>query len=1799
MGQNFIFLILQPKSETTSESSSQKKRKVLKKRVKVAIPKISDFKTFLDSKLKELENETKESESVSLSESILEKVEESASKESKTTTRRTLRKRELNQSCDKKSVDSDKNKESPIEKLPKFAKSKTGHTSESDNLQSGSNPLEPITDQPIQNETKVPLLHQNLIVEGKRRWKPSFKIQDKLESPQNRHKRSLSLDTASLTSQNSETETTVKPEIPTKQYNVSEDEKISSQSSETDGLQKSVQHYANAMSEGKENKDSGDSKQIQRILQSQWKGRLKKEERTRSVTETPTTKVQPEPKKVLLRESVLDDTAKKSTTFTKFYELDETAVAKLKKSSGVEKLCEQIQKCLRGTGSVPELIRDFERKLTNPIGCAFVEKDQLGSSSKHEGNIVCGVCGNIKYYKDVRNSRKYGTFSCEPCHSFLLTTISRRVCPKFVCLGEDGTCFVPPEGDKDKKKRRNSGNGRCQACWLFLSLLGCDFGTNIYNKLKNLLPDKLRADLTKRTKAGFRSGEILECTRKFLLSQPLTEKENQCQNSDASSINSDEILADVKKSDRRTVVHEKLSNGWAKKAVKRTKGVLAGKWDVYLLTPDMKILRSQHDLKIYIAKSGAIVDSNVINFTLPKKTTLMENRLTELTPDQKEKEVSTDQPGSETKNQKNPVKSSEVDVILSTSATIKQRLPKENISSTSDKSEETSESAKNMDNMNTNKSVQSFKSNESTTSVRTSKRESKTPSKFADFTSHKSPKPSSKPKSIEETVSNNPPPERHPTPVKEQDFHVISSLAMDKITTKKSPVQSVVLSNQRKPSPIINQESPNCEQIRDMSESTKSQTIKLPSQRITPEKRRLSSDTTQRYKCEECDKNFKKKSHLDEHMLIHSGEKPFKCEKCGWSFRRKDKMKKHMENCNYVNRESEFSAFLRPGNRRSSSGVTKVVQGIITANEGSSRWQSGIYICDVCQKDCGYKQNLLFHMKRHEKYGETSNSKQNSAAENSEEILAKRGRGRPRKSTMEEDKELNFEGIFQPGGSNDTAIGTLITARSSRVSYKPLVIEEHLDNSELNIEDNSNTSFEKFEEATSPDSAQNKTKWRGGVPPSYWVWGRYICEVCKKDCGYANNLGLHRKRSHNLSYRQEKLGYNGEIERGSRVKDAPETLKRKHSKVFEKKDDSLIIAPEGKRTITKAMPCFECVACKNDDCRDCKWCHDKKKYGGPGKLNKRCITRRCTQPKIVEMVDHMKSRPIKMVKIDKPNGESSFHHQFLSTPVRTTYLQSGGLVKAMPCRNCSACVMDDCGECKFCLDKRKFGGPGKMNKRCKMKQCLTPKELGAPSTVPSTYIRKQPDFISSKFLSSTDETSVLDANMSFDDDTNISSRADTPNLPDHKASLENFIEMGLEELEEPNFIKNIEFDEFGINRANKLIEKSKCQTLQTSLKTIPVTSDKLSPSKCSIAVDFWEPFDDDSVQMHGTGIISSEHLANKELCFICGSTGENKMLYCASCCEPFHPFCLQEEDLPQSDKAEEGWVCMRCVSCKVCGGPDNTASGENSGDRKTCIECRDMFHSNCLPISMREMRGGEAGWVCGSCLRCSGCGSSNVQHYKDDSPLCSGCCQARLKGSYCSICKGCYEEDDFEQAMMECAHCGGWIHAKCEGIDGEQYQVLSYLPDSVEYVCKCKNPSPKAKKSVKLDNSLGQETNVLGQVLVPVPVAMSNSPAREYSLQSLNEVPHNFNVDFDSTLQSISLEVPVNINIPPVVATKSASNFEHEFEFDQHEISPKPSEAIDDEYDYVTLDSSVFALPTSIETSIDSLVKEDMNFLEI
>lgn len=41
-------------------------------------------------------------------------------------------------------------------------------------------------------------------------------------------------------------------------------------------------------------------------------------------------------------------------------------------------------------------------------------------------------------------------------------------------------------------------------------------------------------------------------------------------------------------------------------------------------------------------------------------------------------------------------------------------------------------------------------------------------------------------------------------------------------------------------------------------------------------------------------------------------------------------------------------------------------------------------------------------------------------------------------------------------------------------------------------------------------------------------------------------------------------------------------------------------------------------------------------------------------------------------------------------------------------------------------------------------------------------------------------------------------------------------------------------------------------------------------------------------------------------------------------------------------------------------------------------------------------------------------------------------------GNFCPICTRCYEDNDYESKMMQCAQCDHWVHAKCEGLSGEQ-----------------------------------------------------------------------------------------------------------------------------------------------------------------
>lgn len=59
------------------------------------------------------------------------------------------------------------------------------------------------------------------------------------------------------------------------------------------------------------------------------------------------------------------------------------------------------------------------------------------------------------------------------------------------------------------------------------------------------------------------------------------------------------------------------------------------------------------------------------------------------------------------------------------------------------------------------------------------------------------------------------------------------------------------------------------------------------------------------------------------------------------------------------------------------------------------------------------------------------------------------------------------------------------------------------------------------------------------------------------------------------------------------------------------------------------------------------------------------------------------------------------------SPVRSRF-RSSDRNSFRRCKKCEACQRSDCGECSFCLDMVKFGGPGRAKQTCNMRQCLQP-----------------------------------------------------------------------------------------------------------------------------------------------------------------------------------------------------------------------------------------------------------------------------------------------------------------------------------------------------------------------------------------------------------------------------------------------------------------------------------------------------------
>lgn len=330
-----------------------------------------------------------------------------------------------------------------------------------------------------------------------------------------------------------------------------------------------------------------------------------------------------------------------------------------------------------------------------------------------------------------------------------------------------------------------------------------------------------------------------------------------------------------------------------------------------------------------------------------------------------------------------------------------------------------------------------------------------------------------------------------------------------------------------------------------------------------------------------------------------------------------------------------------------------------------------------------------------------------------------------------------------------------------------------------------------------------------------------------------------------------------------------------------------------------------------------------------------------------------------------------------------------------------------------------------------------------------------------------------------------------------------------------------------------------------------------------ISIDFWENYDPAEVSRTGFGLILSEQTPIKSLCFLCGSCGSDPLIFCVCCCEPYHYYCVEDEfnirfrvnnfsnsicesnnksltgganggggddmniscesavgkfdksyDMPLSKRLN--WLCPRCTVCYTC--------NMSTGAKVKCQKCEKNYHTTCLGTSKRLL-GADRPLICAGCLKCKSCGTTNVTKFIGNLPMCSNCFRLRQKGNFCPLCQKCYENNDYDLKMMECGDCRRWVHAKCEGLTDEQYNLLSVLPEHIEFICK-KCSSTNALSSVwresvasEFKNSLLSVIKLLSKsrhacVLLKLSPRKKNSQCSCYS-SSFATLQNNFNSMFD------------------------------------------------------------------------------------
>ncbi|XP_071959172.1 histone-lysine N-methyltransferase 2A-like isoform X2 [Antedon mediterranea] len=363
-----------------------------------------------------------------------------------------------------------------------------------------------------------------------------------------------------------------------------------------------------------------------------------------------------------------------------------------------------------------------------------------------------------------------------------------------------------------------------------------------------------------------------------------------------------------------------------------------------------------------------------------------------------------------------------------------------------------------------------------------------------------------------------------------------------------------------------------------------------------------------------------------------------------------------------------------------------------------------------------------------------------------------------------------------------------------------------------------------------------------------------------------------------------------------------------------------------------------------------------------------------------------------------------------------------GRKRKVRCMKCPGCQNeDDCRTCDNCLDKTKYGGLNKKKQCCRYRKCTNPQ---LPSTMVQTV------------LPATKKKEIQRV-INFSKQPEVNDQPVKKNKP---FVANKIIKKGLREVLSSRQEK---FE--NTPGMQQLVLKSK-MTQQVNAATHRIMLDY--KTDCSV-LNAWHK---------GVAVLSSEPMVPRTVCYLCGSKGQHEFLYCNVCCEPFHDFCLDEEDKPLEGEMEN-WCCRNCKFCHVCGCQNNLLQ---------CNKCKNTYHAECLgpnyptkPSKRRKI------WICTKCVKCKSCGATTPgtgnATWCYDFSLCQDCGKLFDMGNYCPICNRCYEDDDYESKMMQCGSCDTWIHAKCEGLTDDLYNIMADLPENVPYLCPRCDPVRPAK----------------------------------------------------------------------------------------------------------------------------------------